>query len=145
MQLDRPTLKKIKVASRRLGLTPHEFVDRCLAEGSRRLAEISRAWKKEALHTGIMGELDRVLHDLEEARAELMAIDSRYASLNFMAFEAFSRVGTKLMAYSGTRATAKDFQKRLNDIGIEYSLGAGELASFQELADRYLFRREQRK
>ena len=50
-----------------------------------------------------------------------------------------------MRSYFGYRAMAKDLQKDLEKTGIRYDISTGELASFDELADRYLFRRERQK
>jgi len=105
-------------------------------------SEQVRRWKEAANKTGRLGELDLATREYDKARAERINLEGKAATLNFLAYEAFCRVGTKLMSYSGARSTARDLQRKLRERGIEYDISAGELAEFKVLADRYLFRKK---
>ncbi|MEM2891169.1 MAG: hypothetical protein QXJ32_01495 [Thermoplasmata archaeon] len=145
VELDRRLLRRADYEARRLRQGLDRFLGRCLEEGCRLALEGVSEWKNAARKTKRLEDFDRARLDYERARAEHISLEGKAASLNFMAYEAFCRVGTKLMSYSGARSKARDLQNKLRDSGIEYDISEGELPEFKQLADRYLFRKKSEK
>lgn len=128
-----------------MGIDFDEFLRRCLDEGYRIISRTVKEWKERRNSDEHSIDLIRSSQEFARARAERIAIEGRAATLNFLAYEVFCRVGTKLMAYSGARSTALDLQRKLKESSIEFDISAGELAEFNALADRYLFRKKRDK
>jgi hypothetical protein len=144
IELNRPILRELKRVAAKLDVRWTDAISPCLANGYRAIYEIVRKWEETGDEKS-QEEHDCLSLQIQEIRAKLMRLSSKSASLNFDSFEAFNRVGVKVRSYSGYRAMAKDLQKDLEKTGIRYDISTGELAGFDELADRYLFRRERQK
>ncbi|MEM3059231.1 MAG: hypothetical protein QXN93_04005, partial [Methanomassiliicoccales archaeon] len=88
----------------------------------------------------LLGQLNL---EIRSKNKELMDINASIAVEHFDAYADFNTVKRLLIKYSAKRAEARRLYDLLPERSISFDLSAGELENFDELARRYIFRKEE--
>ncbi|MCQ5376183.1 MAG: hypothetical protein NO474_06265 [Methanomassiliicoccales archaeon] len=103
--------------------------------------KIIEKWTSAVSHAKMESSFSELNSKIKSKTKELMDLNARIAIERFDAYAEFERVGNLLIRYSSKRAEARRLYALLQEKNISYDLSPGELRNFDELAERYLFKK----
>ncbi|MEM2944294.1 MAG: hypothetical protein QW087_06115 [Methanomassiliicoccales archaeon] len=133
----------IKQVSRKCKLSKIESINMCFTVGLQVAERAVENWTRAISEKNMELLLRQLNLEIRSKNRELMDINARIAVERFDAYADFDRVGRLLIKYSAKRAEARRLYDLLPERSISFDLSAGELENFDELARRYLFRKEE--
>jgi len=140
--LDASLLEALRLVARRFRTGIEEAASMCHAEGVRKASEARDSWREQAQREELLHRLDLLRTEKRAMILKLMDLRSEKVAESFDSFEEFNHLSISLLSYAGKRAEAKTLQDLLAKRGVSMDISAGELPDFDEMARKYLFKKE---
>lgn|GEM_PF-3029751 len=139
--IDNDLRELIKRVSKKTKMNEIESAKLCFSVGLEVVEKIIEKWTSAVSHAKMESSFSELNSKIKSKTKELMDLNARIAIERFDAYAEFERVGNLLIRYSSKRAEARRLYALLQEKNISYDLSPGELRNFDELAERYLFKK----
>jgi phosphoribosylformimino-5-aminoimidazole carboxamide ribonucleotide (ProFAR) isomerase len=142
--LDDAAQERVTKAAWGMKVRRTKAVELLLVRGLRQMEQAAEKWEAQGAD-GTLDKLKELQAEKEDLVRELMEVEGRMSSFDFAVYEEFKAMSDVLIVYSGRRAQAKLLESQLESRGLFFDLSPGKAPNYDELATKYLYRKEDKR